>query len=49
MPHEFLEVLAWVVPIVALVAVAAIVGIRVRRRGPISGPYKKGIHLRRND
>jgi cytochrome c-type biogenesis protein CcmH/NrfF len=49
MPREFLEVLAWVIPIVVVVAVVAIVWIRVKRRGPFPGPYKKGIHIRRND
>jgi hypothetical protein len=49
MPREFLEVLAWVIPIVAIFAVVAIVAIRVRRRGPLSGPHQRGIHIRRND
>lgn len=49
MPREFLEVLAWVIPIVAVFAVVGIVAIRVRRRGPISGHHQKGIHIRRND
>lgn len=49
MPREFLEVLVWVIPIVFIVAAVVIVWIRVKRRGPVPGPHKNGIHIRRKD
>lgn len=41
MLREFLEVLVWIIPIVAVFAAVAIVALRVGRRGPMSGPHQK--------